>query len=100
MPPCCRSNVAPAGGSSSLSPTDEEVYLMETVVGRINRDELKAQMDRHDAFELVDALPAEYFARSHLPGAVNLPYEVVRERAPEVLPDKGADVVLYCMNPT
>jgi hypothetical protein len=48
----------------------------------------------------MEALHEEYFARSHLPGALNLPYEVARERTPDVLPNKEADIVLYCMNPT
>ena len=46
---------------------------------------------------LVDALPQEHYGSSHLPGAVNLPYEFVDE-AGSVLPVKGAEVVVYCMN--
>ena len=54
-------------------------------------------MDRGDRFVLVDALSQEHYASSHLPGAVNLPYEFVDE-AEEVLPDKSAEIVVYCMN--
>jgi len=57
-------------------------------------------MDRGDKFVLVEALPEEYYRRSHLPGAVNLPYEETAEKAAAVLPDKEADTVVYCMNRT
>lgn len=65
--------------------------------GDIGREELKAKIDRGDDFVLVDALGREHFERSHLPGAVNLPLEFVDD-AEEVLPDKDAEIVVYCMN--
>jgi rhodanese-related sulfurtransferase len=61
------------------------------------REELKAKMDRGEKFVLVDALPAKHYESSHLPGAVNLPYEFVDE-AETILPDKDAKIVVYCMN--
>ncbi|MCA1728505.1 MAG: rhodanese-like domain-containing protein [Actinobacteria bacterium] len=54
-------------------------------------------MDRGDDFVVVDTLEAEYYRNSHLPGAINLPLEEV-DRAEEVLPDKEAEIVVYCMN--
>jgi len=65
---------------------------------QITRDELKAKMDRGDDFVLVEALSPKHYASSHLPGAINLPYEFVDE-AEKVLPDKMAEIVVYCMNP-
>ena len=53
----------------------------------ITREELKAKMDRGEEFVLVDALSAKHYDSSHLPGAINLPYEFVDE-AETVLPDK------------
>jgi rhodanese-related sulfurtransferase len=67
------------------------------VVGTVTREELKAKMDRGEDFALVDALGPEHYKSSHLPGAVNLPYEFVDE-ARRVLPDKDAEIVVYCMN--
>ena len=64
----------------------------------ITRDELKAKMDRGDDFTLVEALSQKHYQSSHLPGAINLPYEFVDE-AEKVLPDKRAEIVVYCMNP-
>lgn len=67
------------------------------MAGNITREELKAKMDRGEKFFLVDALSAKHYESSHLPGAVNLPYEFVDE-AETVLPDKVAEIVVYCMN--
>ena len=64
----------------------------------ITREQLKAKMDRGDDFVLVEALSQKHYASSHLPGAINLPYEFVDE-AEKVLPDKMAEIVVYCMNP-
>ena len=69
----------------------------EAAVRGITREELRAKMDRGDEFVLVDALSPEHYRSSHLPGAVNLPYEFVDD-AEEVLPNKRAEIVVYCMN--
>lgn len=63
----------------------------------ITREKLKEKMNRGDEFVLVDTLGAEYYQQSHLPGAINLPLEEV-DRAEEVLPDREAEIVVYCMN--
>ncbi|HEX5850221.1 MAG TPA: rhodanese-like domain-containing protein [Rubrobacter sp.] len=64
----------------------------------ITREHLKAKMDRGEDFVLVEALSPQHYASSHLPGAINLPYEFVDE-AEKVLPDKTTEIVVYCMNP-
>jgi rhodanese-related sulfurtransferase len=46
----------------------------------------------------VNVLGEPYYRHSHLPGAITLPLEEI-ERAPERLPDKDADIVVYCMSP-
>ena len=63
----------------------------------ISREELKAKMDRGASFVLVDALSAKHYKSSHLPGAINLPYEFVDE-AESLLPDKSTEILVYCMN--
>ena len=65
----------------------------------ISREGLKAKLDRGDDFILVETLSEEQYQHTHLPGAVNLPPDRVRELAGEVLPDKNADVVVYCGSP-
>jgi rhodanese-related sulfurtransferase len=67
-----------------------------SVVANIGRDELRAKMDRGDPFILLEVLAPQYYRHSHLPGALNLPPGKVAEMAPDLLPDKNAEIVLYC----
>jgi rhodanese-related sulfurtransferase len=66
----------------------------------ITRDELKRKMDRGDRFVLVDVLEPATYGRERLPRAVNIPWGHVAELAPRVIPDKSAEVVVYCSSPT
>jgi rhodanese-related sulfurtransferase len=64
----------------------------------IGREELKAKIERGDGVVLVEILDPEYHENAHLPGAVNLPLDRLGELAPKILPDKDADIVVYCMS--
>jgi rhodanese-related sulfurtransferase len=68
------------------------------MAANISRGQLEAKIDRGDDFVLVEALSQKHYESSHLPGAINLPYEFVDE-AEKVLPDKHAEIVVYCTNP-
>jgi rhodanese-related sulfurtransferase len=62
----------------------------------VERDELRAKLERGDDFVLVDALAPMAYARSRLPGAINLPLDWVDERAPRRIPDRTTEIVVYC----
>lgn len=66
----------------------------------IERGELKKKIDRGDHFNLVETLAEEKFHKGHLPGAVNLPPDKIAELAPTLLPDKAAEIIVYCASPT
>ena len=66
------------------------------MVANIGRDELKAKMDGGDTVVLLEVLAPRYYRHSHLPGALNLPPGKAAEMAPHLLPDKDAEIVLYC----
>lgn len=69
-------------------------------VPTIDREALKAKIDRRDDFLLVETLSPASYAGGHLPGAVNLPPSRIEELAPTVLPDKAAEIVVYCASPS
>ena len=69
------------------------------MIETINRDELKKKLDNNDDFILVETLPKETFDHAHLPKAVNLPPDRVAELAGQILPDKSAEIIVYCSNP-
>jgi rhodanese-related sulfurtransferase len=66
------------------------------VVENIDLDELRAKLDRGDPVVLLEVLAPRYYRHSHLPGALNLPPGNTAEMAPDLLPDKDAEIVLYC----
>ena len=68
------------------------------MVATITRDELKGRLDRGERIVLVEALPAKYYLHAHLPGAINIPHDQVDALAPALLPDKAAEIVVYCAN--
>jgi len=65
-------------------------------ISTITRGELKAKMDRGDRFKLVETLPEAEFKKQHLPRAINLPVERIRELDPHILPNKHENIVVYC----
>ena len=63
----------------------------------ITRAELE-QAIAEGGVTVVEALPPMYFHDAHLPGAINVPHDRVRELAPALLPDRDAAIVVYCAN--
>ena len=57
--------------------------------------ELAARREAGTAPVVIDVRSAAEFATGHIPGAVNIPYDVVAERIGEVEAPNG--VALYCM---
>ena len=66
------------------------------MVENIGRDELRAKLYRGDPLVLLEVLAPRYYRHSHLPGALNLPPGKTAEMAAALLPDKDAEIVLYC----
>jgi rhodanese-related sulfurtransferase len=66
----------------------------------ISRDELREKIDRGDSFTLLETLAPTAYHHAHLPGAINMPPDQVTQLAAKLLPDKQADIVVYCASPT
>jgi rhodanese-related sulfurtransferase len=62
----------------------------------IDRDELRRKLAGTNPPLLAEALPEKYFRDGHLPGARHLPHDEVDRLAANVLPDKSAEIVVYC----
>lgn len=67
-------------------------------VKEITREELVAKLDGGEDVVLVETLGPKYYEDAHLPGAINIPHTEVDELAPRLLPDKSAQIVVYCSN--
>ena len=62
----------------------------------VTREQLREQLESGDPVVLIDALSPLSYATSHLPGAINIAPEWVDARAPRLIPDLDADLVVYC----
>jgi hypothetical protein len=71
-------------------------HAKHQVVGEITGKQLKSQLDEHKKVVLVEALEPKYYELSHLPGAIRMT-EPEKEAA-KMLPDKTAEIVVYCMS--
>ena len=61
----------------------------------IDREELRAKIDRGDDFLLLEVLGEASYNREHLPGAVR--YEG-RDQVEGLVPDRSVEIVAYCSN--
>lgn len=68
----------------------------DVTMPRITTADLKAKLDKHEKLTLVEALEQDHYAEWHLPGAIRM--TMPRMFAPKLLPDKKAEIVVYCMN--
>ncbi|NJM33504.1 MAG: rhodanese-like domain-containing protein [Rhodomicrobium sp.] len=66
----------------------------------ITREDLLQRLSAPQRPLLIEALPERYFRDGHLPGALHMPHDKVSELAARLLPDKAAEVVVYCASAT
>ena len=62
----------------------------------ISTKDLKAKLDSDKSITIVETLAPERYREAHLPGALNIPPDKIKELAPQLLPNKGAEIVTYC----
>jgi rhodanese-related sulfurtransferase len=72
----------------------EEIKMDST----ISTKDLKAKLDRKQGTTVVETLAPERYREAHIPGALNIPPERIKELAPQMLPKKDAEIVTYCAN--
>lgn len=58
--------------------------------------DVKAKLDRKDAFVLVDVREDHEWNEGRIPGAVHLGRGILERDAETKFPDKSAEIVLYC----
>ena len=59
-------------------------------------EEAKARLDSGDALTLLDVRTEAEYEESHVPGAVCLPVESIGTQPPASLPDRDAEILVYC----
>jgi rhodanese-related sulfurtransferase len=72
----------------------EEIKMDST----ISTKDLKSKLDKKQGITVVETLAQERYREAHIPGALNIPPEQIRELAPQLLPNKNVEIVTYCTN--
>ena len=65
----------------------------------VTLEEMRALVRDPDV-TILDVLPREAYAATHLPRAINIPLAELRQRARAELPDRSRRIVVYCGGPT
>jgi rhodanese-related sulfurtransferase len=64
----------------------------------ISTKDLKTKLDKKQGITIVETLAPEGYREAHIPGALNIPPDKIKELAPQLLPNKDAEIVTYCAN--
>ena len=78
---------------ASTSVFSEEIKMDST----ISTKDLKSKLDQKQV-TVVETLAPERYREAHIPGALNIPPERIKELAPQLLPNKDAEIITYCTN--
>ena len=68
----------------------------KTRVRELGFSEVKQRLDAGQNFTLVDVREDNEWERGHVPGAVHLGKGIIERDIEQVIPDKSAEIVLYC----
>jgi len=63
----------------------------------VSTKDLKSEID-HKKVTVVETLAPERYREAHIPDALNIPPEQIKELAPQLLPDKDTEIITYCTN--
>jgi rhodanese-related sulfurtransferase len=73
--------------------------MSEPSVPQISREELVARLF-DPKLTIVNALPQAAWEETRIPRSLSLPVADIPTHAALVLPDKDADIAVYCASPT
>ncbi|MFI4874507.1 MAG: rhodanese-like domain-containing protein [Blastopirellula sp. JB062] len=64
----------------------------------ISTDELRHLMQRGEAVTLINTLPAEHFAETHIPDSINIPLDSIdfADKVEQAVGGKSQPIVTYC----
>jgi rhodanese-related sulfurtransferase len=79
-----------------MFPEPNFVPAVATMTSLIDVAELARRLESAHPPVLAEILRPQNFASGHLPSAINLPLEGFSENAMRLLPDKAAEIVVYC----
>lgn len=86
---------APPWASVKLMASESATAIPEHQTQEISRDELMLRL-QDPSLTIVDARAESLYLDDHLPRAINIPVTEVGTLAAKLLPDRSADIAVYC----
>lgn len=83
------------GNSLSATPKTSSTNNTSKYV-RITPKEAKARMDENPKAIILDVRTKDEFSQKHIPKAILVPNETIKDTPPAELPDKNAEILVYC----
>ena len=68
----------------------------KTMYEQITAEEAKKIMDSGEEHIILDTREQDEFDEGHIPGAILIPYTEIENKAEEMIPDKNAQILVYC----
>ena len=68
----------------------------KTMYQQITSEEAKKIMDSGEEHIILDTREQDEFDEGHIPNAILIPYTEIENKAEEMLPDKDAQILVYC----
>ena len=87
-----RSMIGGADGPTSVWVETGEKKMYEV----ITPNEAKEIMDSEQVFIILDVRSEEEFNEGHIPGAILIPHEQIKDKAEDILHDKNIQILVYC----
>lgn len=93
------SAAAGAGDTATTVVESISIFSSRSSAGgyqKLSAAEAQARMDSGDPIVIVDVRTPEEYAEGYITGAINLPLDQIGHEAATVLPDKDAEILVYC----
>lgn len=81
---------------STAAPTTKTTEMINMTYEQISQNEAKRIMDTESDYIIIDARTQEEFDEGHIENAILIPEYEIQEKAPELIPDKNALILVYC----
>lgn len=81
---------------STAAPTTKTTEMINMTYEQISQDEAKRIMDTESDYIIIDARTQEEYDEGHIENAILIPEYEIQEKAPELIPDKNALILVYC----
>lgn len=75
--------------------TRKDIAEEESAYHKITAEEAKTKIEEGNV-TILDVRTEEEYQSSHIPGAMLLPLDKIGSEPPKELPDKEADILIYC----